>query len=944
MYRRERIRGLVQRASYLIRGSLGCARIHWRLLHSSHRLLVNVVLVTAGFVGFVTVLGLVALGSFEDRWPDGGPDSWSNRFAQFLLSPPGSQKRNVGTTVFDQKIGEASARHGGAERKAGRRDTRDTGKRMGTKTDQPTNQVVVANKLAQLFGADGQSTGTIMGGALGGELVGSIGQTTGEQGAATNGLGGLGLRAHSPGGSGASTSTFGVGSIGLRGRATAGAAAVGDQLPRPDAATVLVPTFDRPPQPEPAAPARAPSVDERLATMLQARQQAASPAAGAAAATADPSGALAAVMGSLDKEIIRRVIRSSAAGECLKAAAARSPASSGRVVSRFVITASGSVTSAKINESTITDHALQRCLLEQVERLRFPAPAGGGIVIVSYPFAIGTASAPPPAAASVGDIDIVDAESAAGAFLAQRVAIEDVTFQEAAGYWSNTYVPGDPELRMLQLQLASWDRRPLSAAVGRPLALHEAAAPQAEPFDAPTSSALAVYLHADHSFVDGPTRMLVQVGLKGTARHGGLRGTTQLGVVLDLRQPPSDASAATMRALLEALVAARQTGDRFVLYAAGPGGGRVLDVDQFRYGPVAVALKALFATPPPGARDLPLAEAVRQAAVAVAPSTDRDAPLGSSALLVVTSEPLREQLAPTLAVAEQSAIDGVSVSAVAIGQGARIDEIDQLALAGQGQRRLLTRPADAAAMVDRELTAASRAVARAVRLRIRLAPGVKLVDVVGSRRLDLVAAQQVRLAEQSIDRRLAHSLGIEADRGVDDEGIQIVIPAFDAGDSHAILLDVVATAPGPIADVSVRYKDLVYLRNGLGRANLSLPHTRQASAALEHNVLANYLAQITAQRLREAGAVVDRHDARAASRLLATTRQLLVGLQQRLPELRHDLALAIDAGMLAEYAALLEREPAISAQSALIASSLRLAGWRKLLPPPEPGDPAPRSL
>lgn len=898
MYRRERVRGLVRRAGYLIRGSLGCARIHWRLLYSGHPLLMNVLLVTAGFVGFVTVLGVVALLSFEDRWTEGSPDTWSNRFTQFLLSPRTASKTESALQRLGGDAAEATARHAGAEGKAGRRDARDTGRRAGTKFERPTNEQAVAGKLAQLFASEGGKTETILGGALGGERVGSIGETTGDQ---------------------------------------------SDQIPGQDSAPGAIPVQGRPPE-SIAAPARTPSVDDRLAAMLLARRQIAPPPVAAATPSVDPSGNATAVMGALDKEIIRRIISSSAAGDCLKAAAARAPGSSGRVVSRFVISASGSVTGAKIDESTIADRALQRCVLEQVEQLRFPAPAGGGVVIVSYPFSLGTAVAPATEAADACDVEIVDAAAAAEAFLAQRAAIDDVTFREAAGYWSNNYVPGDPEHRMLQLQLASWDRRPLNAAIGRPLALHEAAEPQSEPFDAPTSSALAVYLHADHSYVDGPTRMLVQVGLKGTARHGGLRGTTQLGVVLDLRQPPGAASAATMRALLEALVAARQTGDRFVLFVAGPGGGRVLDADQFRYGPVAVALKSLFTKQPAGAPDLPLAEVVRLAAAAVAPSTDRNAPLGSSALLVVTSESLGEQLAPTLAAAEQSAVDGVPVSVVAVGYSPRLDDIDRLALAGQGQRRLLLRPTDATALVDRELTAASRAVARAIRLRIRLAPGVKLVDVIGSRRLDQAAAQQVRVAEQSIDRRLAHSLGIEADRGVDDEGIQIVIPAFDAGDSHAILLDVVATAPGPIADVSVRFKDLVYLRNGLGRANLSLPHTAQATTALEHNVLANYLAQITAQRLREAGAALARHDAPAADRLVATTHRLLVGLQQRLPELRHDRTLAVDASMLADYAAVLAQSAVVAQQGPWIGSSLRLAGWRKLLPTPALGDPPPRSL
>ena len=103
---------------------------------------------------------------------------------------------------------------------------------------------------------------------------------------------------------------------------------------------------------------------------------------------------------------------------------------------------------------------------------------------------------------------------------------------------------------------------------------------------------------------------------------------------------------------------------------------------------------------------------------------------------------------------------------------------------------------------------------------IRLAPGVQLVDVIGSQRLDEGRAQEVRDAEQSIDQRLSRNLGIETDRGLDEEGIQMVIPSFYADDAHVVLLDVVAPGPGPVADVTVRYKDLVHMKNGVARAHL----------------------------------------------------------------------------------------------------------------------------
>ena len=107
-----------------------------------------------------------------------------------------------------------------------------------------------------------------------------------------------------------------------------------------------------------------------------------------------------------------------------------------------------------------------------------------------------------------------------------------------------------------------------------------------------------------------------------------------------------------------------------------------------------------------------------------------------------------------------------------------------------------------------------------LRLRIRLAPGVQLVDVLGSARLDDIRAERVREAEVAIDRRLARNLGIAADRGEDEEGIQIVIPNFYAGDDHVILLDLVAEGPGPLAEVTLRYKDVINQQNAVARASL----------------------------------------------------------------------------------------------------------------------------
>ena len=207
------------------------------------------------------------------------------------------------------------------------------------------------------------------------------------------------------------------------------------------------------------------------------------------------------------------------------------------------------------------------------------------------------------------------------------------------------------------------------------------------------------------------------------------------------------------------------------------------------------------------------------------------------------------------------------------------------------------------------------------------------MEVGGSERLAAAGAQRVRQAERSIDRRLARNLGIEADRGEDEEGIQIVMPIFQSGDAHAVLLDVVAPGPGPIADVTVRYKDLVYLRNNVARANLTLGRSSDPPGPLERNVVKNHLAIRLSQTLKQAGRdLLAGSDAQAIASV-REFQQLLDGLRRELPGFQNDADLANDAGMLGEYLALLDTGALQQEAPRLyLADSLQLSGYFKTVP------------
>ncbi len=523
------------------------------------------------------------------------------------------------------------------------------------------------------------------------------------------------------------------------------------------------------------------------------------------------------------------------------------------------------------------------------------------------------------------------------AFLDERNEVDGLVFKDARGYWANTYLPGDPAMRFLYARLRSYDTRALEALMGKSFRLHNSVHRVAQPLDAPVSSSLAVYLQADQKSLEGKGRLLVQVGIKGIERQAGRRPAMNVGVILDLRgEIPIDV-ASGMRALLTELLQAKELGDRIRLVVAGRPGGLVLGTEDFRYGPLSVMLERLLEKEELlDGEALSVDEAMCTALTDVTNDDDPNATLGSSTVLLITGQPIGDAMERLVTLSHKSAVAGIPVSVLGVGGNVDAEEMEQLALAGQGHRRLLERPSEAAGIIDQELTAASRVVARAVRLRIRLGKDVQLVDVLGSESLDEARARQVREAEQSIDLRLARNLGIESDRGDDEDGIQIVIPNFYSGDEHVVLLDVVAPGSGPVADVTVRYKDLAFVRNGVARASLAMKRGDEVTGALEWNVVGNLLSFELARSLELAGNALVRADAGEASRFLTRHRDLLHGLGSKLAGVdANDTRDSLN--LLNEYIGLVETE-AIQ-QDALrcfLADSLRYASWLKRQPPMGP--------
>ena len=103
------------------------------------------------------------------------------------------------------------------------------------------------------------------------------------------------------------------------------------------------------------------------------------------------------VHGSLDKEVIRAVIHShlSDVKSCYDKALAAKPDLAGRLTVQFVVNKEGGVSAAVKQEATFDNALAEGCILDAVKRWKFPAPDGGGIVVVTYPFILKTENAKP---------------------------------------------------------------------------------------------------------------------------------------------------------------------------------------------------------------------------------------------------------------------------------------------------------------------------------------------------------------------------------------------------------------------------------------------------------------------------------------------------------------------------------------------------------------------
>lgn len=94
------------------------------------------------------------------------------------------------------------------------------------------------------------------------------------------------------------------------------------------------------------------------------------------------------IVGGLDREVIAQYIKSQL-GQilyCYERQLSANPELFGKVAVKFTIAGTGSVETQTIGDTTLKNATVEGCILNKVAKWKFPAPAGGTKVLVTYPF------------------------------------------------------------------------------------------------------------------------------------------------------------------------------------------------------------------------------------------------------------------------------------------------------------------------------------------------------------------------------------------------------------------------------------------------------------------------------------------------------------------------------------------------------------------------------
>jgi hypothetical protein len=286
--------------------------------------------------------------------------------------------------------------------------------------------------------------------------------------------------------------------------------------------------------------------------------------------------------------------------------------------------------------------------------------------------------------------------------------------------------------------------------------------------------------------------------------------------------------------------------------------------------------------------------------------------------------------------ARAAAEHGIGTTTVGVGLDYNDALMMGIARQGQGHYHFVKDATSIQPILEREFDALNRVVARALRLRIRLSEGVVLRRVLGSAQLSDREVREVRTQERRIDDKLYRELGIRKDRDVDDEeGIKMLIPYFFSGDSHVVMLQLwvpPGQEPKKVAEVILKYKDMVFSRNGFDELDAVVGRGADEDAvvaSISRPVKKNLLGMRAGEALLAAADLVARGDVRRAGRMLDEQVVLFEGAASAWG----DPELLQDARLLGRYSKVIHSlgDPALAGRESLrayLSKTMSHSGYR----------------
>lgn len=301
----------------------------------------NIFLLVFFFAGLLVVAAVTRAASGEEF-----TDELSGNNAvltKLLVKPPEMQKNPFIEQLNKAKEkGEAPAAYQGTEGQMGKKNAPNRDAKAAPKAIDPNSKDQARLIAQRIFGGKGNAgIATLFGRqGLGGSLQAAMGHMTGSTVGDAGGVLGMGLKG-SGGGGGGTGNTIGIGAVGTRGVAGGeGKYGTGIGMGKKASADISI-------------------------------------------TNSDPE-----VTGSMDPELIRRVVRShhDQLKYCYDNALTKNPKLTGKVSVRWIITEGGTVASSNVVNTTTNTPELDRCIAGRVLTWIFPKPKGGGVAVVTYPF------------------------------------------------------------------------------------------------------------------------------------------------------------------------------------------------------------------------------------------------------------------------------------------------------------------------------------------------------------------------------------------------------------------------------------------------------------------------------------------------------------------------------------------------------------------------------